>query len=66
MVANAGYGAADRLSDVLCSGEYLERICGFIPKIGPVRIQAAFTLPVKHDPAGEQYGKPDLIDVVAF
>lgn len=66
VVANAGYGAADRLSDALCSGEYLERICSSIPKVGPVRIQAVYTLPVRHEPEGEQYGKPDLLDIVKF
>lgn len=65
-VANAAYGAADRLPDILCRGEHLEHICRLIPKIGPIRIQAVFTLPVDHRPDGEVYGKPELADITTF
>ena|GEM_PF-6162561 len=65
-VANAGYGAADRLPDVLCRGEHLERVCSLIPKVGPIRIQAVFTLSVDHRSDGEVYGEPELADVTTF
>jgi len=66
VVANAGYGAADRLSDTLCRGEHLERICGAIPKVGPARMQAVFTVPVEHKQEGEEYGQPELKDIVKY
>lgn len=65
-VANAGYGAADRISDVLCDGYYIEKMLSNIPTIGPTQIQVVFAVPVEHTDKGELYNRPELIDLTIY
>ncbi len=63
---NAGYGAADRLADVMCSGDVLNILCEQLPKTGTVRMQAVFTLMVEHHDHGEEYKKPELKQIACY